>query len=108
MIDFRLPVRALTVAAVSAALVAGSIAPAQARSSYPQGCLVITPTTGIRTQTVYAYNTCSTTAGFEVYAMWPTLGGSRTLGEGCVRVAPHTTGGYKWTKGRKFARTASC
>jgi hypothetical protein len=101
--------RALSVVAVSAGLIVGATASAaHASGSYTQGCFVITPTTGITTQTVYAYNTCPDTHGFEVYAMWPTPLGSRTLGEGCVQVAPHTTGAYKWPKGRKFAHTDLC
>jgi hypothetical protein len=117
MIGFRLPTRtarrgfarALAATAVSAGLILGATVPAHASASYKQGCFVITPTTGITTQTVYGYNTCSYTTGFQVYAMWPTPGiGSQTKGEGCIRVAPRATGGYKWTKGRKFAGTGSC
>lgn len=102
--------RTLSVAAVSAGLVVGATASAaHAGASYEQGCFVITPTTGITTQTVYARNICSYTTGFQVKAMWPTPGvGSITRSEGCVQVAPHTTGGYKWTKGRKFAGTELC
>jgi hypothetical protein len=98
--------RTLSVAAVSAGLIVGAAAPAAyASASYPQGCFVITPTTGITTQTVYAYNTCSYTTGFQVYTNWPGFG---TRSEGCVQVAPHTTGGWKWTKGRKFVSTGLC
>lgn len=98
--------RRLCVAAVAAGLIVGAAAPAaHAGASYKQGCFVVTPTTGYTTQTVYAYNTCSYTTGFQVYTNWPGFG---TRSEGCVKVAPRTTGGWKWTKGRKFVGTGLC
>jgi hypothetical protein len=95
-------VRSIAVAAASAGLILGSTATgAQASASYKMGCFVITPTTGITTQTVYAYNTCSYTSGFRVLTVW-------WYTEPCVYVAPYTTGGYKWTKGRAFSGTTTC
>ena len=101
--------RTLSIAAVSAGLIVGGAAsPAYANGSYSQGCFVITPTTGITTQTVYAYNTCSYTTGFQIYTMWPTPLGSGTLGGPLRPGRPATTGGWKRTKGRKFGRTGLC
>ncbi|GAA1033324.1 hypothetical protein GCM10009557_34710 [Virgisporangium ochraceum] len=94
--------RSIAVVAASAGLILGGAATgAQASTSYRMGCFVITPTTGITTQTVWGYNTCSYTTGFRVSTVsWYT--------EPCVRVAPNTSGGYKWTKGRKFSGTTTC
>ena len=95
-------VRSIAVVAAGAGLILGGTATgAQASASYRMGCFVITPTTGITSQTVWGYNTCSYTASFRVSTVsW--------YRESCVSVAPHTSGGYKWTKGRAFRGTTTC
>jgi len=94
--------RSIAVVTAGVGLILGGAATsAQASSSYRMGCFVITPSTGITTQTVWGHNTCSYTAGFRVSTVsWYT--------ESCVRVASNTSGGYKWTKGRKFSGTTTC
>ena len=97
--------RALSVAAVSVGLVVGVPATAYASTPYGQGCFTISPSTGLTTQTVWGYNNCSYTTGFRVYDHVP---GFATQAEPCVRVAPHSAGAWKWTKGRKFDGTGLC
>src|SRR4051794_23057837 len=98
--------RVLSVAVVSTGLILSAAVPAaMASSSYQQGCFTITPTVGLTTQTVYGYNNCSYKTGFRVIDQVP---GFAYTYEPCVDVAPYTTGGWKWTKGRKFITTQLC
>lgn len=94
-------VRSIAVVAASAGLVLAGTATGAQAGSRKVGCFVITPSTGITTQTVYAYNTCSYTTGFRVLTVsWYT--------ESCVQVAAYSSGGYKWTKGRHYSGTTTC
>jgi hypothetical protein len=82
---------------------AGTAAPASA-----DGCLSFTHSVGIITQTVMGYNNCSQTQGFMVTSGVCGLFGCYYETSTCISVAPNTSAGWKWPRGRPFLYESYC
>lgn len=96
--------RALSTVGIAAALIAGGTSTAQAYTGGTTSCFSWHIVQGITTQTVYATNTCGTTQSFQVGQNSPW----GTYWTPCTAVAAHQTGGWSWTKVRKFKGFNQC
>jgi hypothetical protein len=61
------------------------------------GCVNVTHTSGIITQTVYVHNHCSYTVSFVVHRVGPD--------SPCLHASPHRTRWYRWANGLNYQGT---